>query len=135
MNTRDPSMAAAGVLCHAPRMPDAELGLTVPALHESTFRKMAVGDLSGFRGLAREFFEDTRNRLPAWRELNRNGELPQLALELLRCKGAAALFGFHRLIQLVARWEKGRDPVDAFDFSVFSRELQSAESALARLVD
>jgi HPt (histidine-containing phosphotransfer) domain-containing protein len=128
-------MAAAGVPCHVLPMPDVELGLTVPALHESTFRKMAVGDLSGFRGLAREFFEDTRNRLPAWRELNRNGELPQLALELHRCKGAAALFGFHRLIQLVARWEQGRDPVDAFDFSAFSRELQSAESALARLVD
>ena len=128
-------MAATGLACHVLPMPDAELGHTVPALHESTFRKMAVGDLSGFRGLAREFFEDTRSRLPAWRELNRNGDLPQLALELHRCKGAAALFGFHRLIQLVSCWEHGRDPVDDFDFTAFSRELQSAESALAHLVD
>lgn len=102
-------------------------------LNESAFRRMAIDDLAGFQELAREFFIDTRRRLPVWRDLHQSGDLSDLAVELHRCRGGACVFGLQRLELLLARWEQCSMGMIGFDVGYLERELIAAERRIAML--
>jgi HPt (histidine-containing phosphotransfer) domain-containing protein len=97
-------------------------------LNPADFRRMAHGDLPGFRDLAFDFFNDTRRRMTGWLALIESGNLNQFRDELHRCKGGASLFGLERLVALLSAWEHAPDATTIrFDLDGFERELGAAE--------
>lgn len=103
-------------------------------LNESHFRQMACADLAGFVELTGEFFVDARERAANWLEIHERGAGTQLREEFHRCKGAAALFGFERMVSLLKEWEMDPEIAESpLDMERFFRELKEAEEAVAAM--
>jgi hypothetical protein len=106
------------------------------SINPNDFRKMAHGDLSGFRDLAFDFFNDTRLRMTGWLALLEAGDLARFRDELHRCKGGASLFGMERLVSLIASWEFAPDvKTIRFDLNGFEKELSDAEAEVLAITD
>lgn len=96
---------------------------------------MACADLAGFAELAGEFFADVRERADEWRALHASGDHKRLREEYHRTKGGAALFGFERLVVMLAGWEADSTvETSPEDLERLARELAEAEEAVAALL-
>lgn len=97
---------------------------------------MAHGDLSGFRELAFDFFNDTRLHMTGWYALLEAGNVARFRDELHRCKGGASLFGMERLVSLITSWEIAPDAQTIqFDLDGFEKELSDAEADVLAITD
>ncbi len=100
------------------------------------FTKMAYGDVPWLRGLAIDFFHETRALLPQWATMIEAGRFEELRAELHRCKGGSSLFGFERVVAMLAIFER---PVDlethGFNVAAFEQELAAAERAVDAMVE
>jgi len=106
------------------------------SINPKDFRKMAYGDLAGFRELAFDFFNDTRLHMTGWLALLEAGNLARFRDELHRCKGGATLFGMERLVVLIASWEYAPDAKTIeFDLNGFEKELSDAETEVLAITD
>lgn len=98
------------------------------------FRKMAYGDLDGFRELAFDFFNDTRRLMTGWSSLVAAGDFNRLREELHRCKGGASLFGLERIVMLIGACESPMVlETKGFDLAAFETELSAAENAVTEI--
>jgi HPt (histidine-containing phosphotransfer) domain-containing protein len=100
------------------------------------FKKMAHGDLEGFRELAFDFFNDTRRLMTSWLSLIERGDFDHLREELHRCKGGASLFGLERIVRLIGASESPMVlETKGFDLATFESELSAAENAVVALAE
>lgn len=107
-----------------------------PALRESSFLRMARGDVSAFGEMAGEFLAETKAESAAWESSWAAGERAAVALEIHRCKGGASLFGFERLHALLAECERKLiSGTFEFDPAAMMGVLEMSERALADLVE
>lgn len=98
------------------------------------FMKTAYGDVPWLRSLAFEFFHETRALMPQWMALIEAGNFTELRVELHRCKGGASLFGFERLVAMLAICESPMALESrGFDLAAFERELGAAQTAVAAI--
>lgn len=100
------------------------------------FTKMAYGDVPWLQGLAGDFFRETRALIPKWQVMIEERNFEDLRVELHRCKGGASLFGFERLVAMLAVYESSMD-LESRSFSVptFQLELAAAERAVAAMAE
>lgn len=105
-----------------------------PAVNEAYFLKMAYGDLTAFRELARDFFADTRKIMNGWGFLLEHREYARLCEEIHRCKGGASLFGLERVVSTLSRLENPESLAkNGFNLDHFASELDEAESAVKEI--
>ena len=96
--------------------------------------KMAYGDLTAFRELARDFFADTRKIMNGWGLLLEHREYARLSEEIHRCKGGASLFGLERVVSTLSRLENPEMLAqNGFNLDHFASELDEAESAVKEI--
>jgi len=124
--------------CASPGNPDS-MGLMSEewvAMNLVHFVKMAYGDVPWLRGLAHDFFRETRALMPQWQALVQAGSFDELRVEQHRAKGGASLFGFERLVAMLAN---SQNPLDlethGFDVVAFEQELVAAEKAVAEMTE
>ena len=106
------------------------------AMNRVHFVKMAYGDVPWLRGLACDFFRETRALIPQWLTMIEARNFEELRVELHRCKGGASLFGFERVVAMLGICESPMElETCGFNVAAFERELAAAESALAAMSD
>ena len=124
--------------CASPGNPDSmgRMSEELVAMNMAHFVKMAYGDVPWLRGLASDFFRETRSLTPRWQEMIGAGDFDALRVELHRAKGGASLFGFERLMAILTT---SQNPLDlethGFDMAAFELELVAAENAVAGMTD
>jgi HPt (histidine-containing phosphotransfer) domain-containing protein len=105
-------------------------------LRETSFLRMAMGDVEGFGDMAREFLSEIRNGSEGWQGAWNKGDHTAVALEIHRSRGGASLFGFERLHAFFAACERKLiSGTFEFEPALMESELEKAERALAAFVD
>jgi hypothetical protein len=106
------------------------------AMNMAHFVKMAYGDVPWLKGLASDFFRETRALQPQWMALIEAGNFTELRVELHRCKGGASLFGFERIVALLGICESPQEiEIRGFNMTALEQELDAAEAALAAMIE
>jgi hypothetical protein len=80
-----------------------------------------------------EYVAETRRMAGMWPHLLQAGEVGEVSEQLHMCKGGAAIFGFLRVMAMIAGLEKGSLDSASYDAQAFERELALAERAIAAL--
>ena len=76
-----------------------------PDLDAAFFRRMSCGDMEYLTGLAKEFLDESEGHLREFRCLASVGNALALFELAHRCRGAAAMLGFQRLVAIFKDWE------------------------------
>ena len=97
------------------------------------FARLAGNDAEGLLRTMNEYLDETRNISAMWPNLLQAGEVREVSEQLHMCKGGAAIFGFSRVMALIADLEKGSLDPASYDAQAFERELALAERAIAAL--
>ena len=97
------------------------------------FVRLAGKDPEGLVRMMNEYLVETRNISAMWPNMLQAGEVSEVSEQLHMCKGGAAIFGFSRLMALIAELEKGSLDPASHDAQAFERELALAERAIAAL--
>lgn len=124
--------------CASPGSPDSmgRMSEELVAMNMVHFVKMAYGDVPWLRGLASDFFRETRALIPQWQAMIESGRCDDLRVELHRCKGGASLFGFERLVAMLAICQNPLGlETHGFDVAAFELELVAAEKAVTEMID
>lgn len=124
--------------CASPASPDSigRMSEELVAMNMVHFVKMAYGDVPWLRGLAHEFFRETHALMPQWLAMVEAGSFDELRVELHRCKGGASLFGFERLVAMLASRQNPPElETHGFDVVAFKQELDAAEKAVTEMTE
>ena len=97
------------------------------------FVRLAGNDAEGLVRTMNEYLDETRTISAMWPKLLQAGKVGELSEQLHMCKGGAAIFGFSRVMALIADLEKGSLDPASYDAQAFERELALAERAIAAL--
>jgi HPt (histidine-containing phosphotransfer) domain-containing protein len=97
------------------------------------FVRLAGNDAEGLVRMMNEYLDETRTISAMWPNLLQAGEVSEVSEQLHMCKGGAAIFGFSRVMALIADLEKGSLDPASYDAQAFERELALAERAIAAL--
>jgi len=97
------------------------------------FVRLAGKDPEGLVRMMNEYLAETRTVSAMWPKLLQAGEVGEVSEQLHTCKGGAAIFGFSRIMALIAGLEmRPLDPA-SYDAQAFERELALAELAVDAL--
>jgi hypothetical protein len=97
------------------------------------FVRLAGNDAEGLLRTMNEYLDETRTISAMWLKLLQAGKDREVSEQLHMCKGGAAIFGFARVMALIADLEKGSLDPASYDAQAFERELALAERAIAAL--
>ena len=97
------------------------------------FVRLAGNDAEGLVRTMNEYLDETRTISAMWLKLLQAGKEREVSEQLHMCKGGAAIFGFSRVMALIADLEKGSLDPASYDAQAFERELALAERAIAAL--
>ena len=97
------------------------------------FVRLAGNDAEGLVRMMKEYLDETRSISAMWPNLLQAGKESEVSEQLHMCKGGAAIFGFSRVMALIADLEKGSLDPASYDAQAFERELALAERAIAAL--
>lgn len=97
------------------------------------FVRLAGNDAEGLVRTMNEYLDETRTISAMWPNLLQAGKEREVSEQLHMCKGGAAIFGFSRVMALIADLEKGSLDPASYDAQAFERELALAERAIAAL--
>jgi hypothetical protein len=97
------------------------------------FARLAGNDAEGLVRTMNEYLDETRTISAMWPNLLQAGKEREVSEQLHMCKGGAAIFGFSRVMALIADLEKGSLDPASYDAQAFERELALAERAIAAL--
>ena len=97
------------------------------------FVRLAGNDAEGLVRMMKEYLDETRTISAMWLKLLQAGKEREVSEQLHMCKGGAAIFGFARVMALIADLEKGSLDPASYDAQAFERELALAERAIAAL--
>lgn len=103
------------------------------AVDVARFLKLAGKDSDGLVRMMDEYVAETRRMAGMWPHLLKAGEVGEVFEQLHMCKGGAAIFGFLRVMAMIAGLEKGSLDSASYDAQAFERELALAERAIAAL--
>ena len=103
------------------------------AVDVGRFVRLAGNDTEGLVRMMNEYLDETRTISAMWPNLLQAGEVSEFSEQLHKCKGGAAIFGFSRVMALIAGLEKGSLDSASYDAQAFERELALAERAIAAL--
>ena len=103
------------------------------AVDVGRFFKLAGKDSDGLVRMMEEYVAETRRMAGMWPHLLQAGEVGEVSEQLHMCKGGAAIFGFLRVMAMIAGLEKGSLDSASYDAQAFERELALAERAIAAL--
>ncbi len=103
------------------------------AVDVGRFFKLAGKDSDGLVRMMDEYVAETRRMAGMWPHLLQAGEVGEVSEQLHMCKGGAAIFGFLRVMAMIAGLEKGSLDSASYDAQAFERELALAERAIAAL--
>ena len=103
------------------------------AVDVGRFLKLAGKDPDGLVRMMDEYVAETRSISVMWPNLLQAGEVSEFSEQLHMCKGGAAIFGFARVMALIADLENGSLDPASYDAQAFERELALAERAIAAL--
>jgi hypothetical protein len=97
------------------------------------FVRLAGNDAEGLVRMMKEYLDETRSISAMWPNLLQAGKEREVSEQLHMCKGGAAIFGFARVMALIADLEKGSLDPASYDAQAFERELALAERAVKAL--
>ena len=97
------------------------------------FARLAGNDAEGLVRTMNEYLDETRAISAMWPKLLQAGKEREVSEQLHMCKGGAAIFGFSRVMALIAGLEKGSLDPASYDAQAFERELALVERAIAAL--
>jgi hypothetical protein len=103
------------------------------AVDVGRFVRLAGDDPEGLVRMMDEYVAETRRMAGTWPNLLQAGEVGEVSEQLHMCKGGAAIFGFLRVMAMIAGLEKGSLDSASYDAQAFERELALAERAIAAL--
>ncbi len=103
------------------------------AVDVGRFLKLAGNDPDGLVRMMNECVAETRRMAGTWPHLLQAGEVGEVSEQLHMCKGGAAIFGFLRVMAMIAGLEKGSLDSASYDAQAFERELALAERAIVAL--
>ena len=103
------------------------------AVDVGRFFKLAGKDPDGLVRMMNEYVAETRKMAGMWPHLLQAGEAGEVSEQLHMCKGGAAIFGFLRVMAMIAGLEKESLDSASYDAQAFERELALAERAIAAL--
>ena len=103
------------------------------AVDVGRFVRLAGDDPEGLVRMMDEYVAETRRMAGTWPNLLQAGEEGEVSEQLHMCKGGAAIFGFLRVMTMIAGLEKGSLDSASYDAQAFERELALAERAIAAL--
>lgn len=103
------------------------------AVDVGRFVRLAGKDPEGLVRMMNEYLDETRRMVGMWPNLLQAGEVGEVSEQLHMCKGGAAIFGFLRVMALIAGLEKGSLDSTSYNAQAFERELALAEHAIAAL--
>lgn len=103
------------------------------AVDVGRFVRLAGKDPEGLVRMMNEYLDETRRMVGMWPNLLQAGEVGEVSEQLHMCKGGAAIFGFLRVMALIAGLEKGSLDSASYNAQAFERELALAEHAIAAL--
>ena len=103
------------------------------AVDVGRFVRLAGKDPDGLVRMMDEYVAETRKMAGMWPNLLQAGEEGEVSEQLHMCKGGAAIFGFLRVMALIADLENGSLDPASYDAQAFERELALAERAIAAL--
>lgn len=103
------------------------------AVDVGRFYKLAGNDAEGLVRMMNEYLDETRRMAGMWPHLLQAGEKREVSEQLHMCKGGAAIFGFLRVMALIAGLEKGSLDSASYDAQAFEHELALAERAIKAL--
>ena len=97
------------------------------------FVRLAGNDAEGLVRMMNEYLDETRIISAMWPNLLQAGKEREVSEQLHMCKGGAAIFGFARVMALIADLENGSLDPASYDAQAFEHELALAERAIAAL--
>jgi hypothetical protein len=97
------------------------------------FVRLAGNDAEGLVRMMNEYLDETRIISAMWPNLLQAGKEREFSEQLHMCKGGAAIFGFARVMALIADLENGSLDPASYDAQAFEQELALAERAIAAL--
>jgi HPt (histidine-containing phosphotransfer) domain-containing protein len=112
---------------------DVDDEMLLSAVDVGRFVRLAGKDPEGLVRMMNEYLDETRTISAMWPNLLQAGKEREVSEQLHMCKGGAAIFGFSRVMTLIADLEKGSLDPASYDAQAFERELALAERAIAAL--
>jgi len=112
---------------------DVDVETLRSAVDVGRFVRLAGDDPEGLVRMMDEYVAETRRMAGTWPNLLQAGEEGEVSEQLHMCKGGAAIFGFLRVMAMIAGLEKGSLDSASYDAQAFERELALAERAIAAL--
>lgn len=104
------------------------------AVDVGRFFRLAGNDAEGLVRMTGEYLAETRKMSASWAKMLEEGSYADVGEQLHYCKGGAGIFGFTRILALIAALEKETAfAAGAYDAQAFERELALAERAVKAL--
>jgi hypothetical protein len=104
------------------------------AVDVGRFFRLAGNDAEGLVRMTGEYLAETRKMSASWAKMLEAGSYSDVGEQLHYCKGGAGIFGFMRILALIAALEKeSAFAAGAYDAQAFEHELVLAECAIKAL--